>query len=189
VTVSKIRPEKQDMVEQLKGKFGESQIVILTNYRGELSAPGLTVKEVSNLRDKVREVGSEYKVIKNTLARIAVNELGQDKLGDYLVEPTAVIFGYKDPVATAKAVLDFKKDAHKDRTHLPVIKAIYMQGKFLTVEDLDTLAKLPPKEVLLSQLLGVIQGPVQNMASVLAAPLRDFVGVLFAIQKQKEEGQ
>lgn len=182
-----IRPEKQEMVEQLKGKFKESQIVVLTNYRGEKGKPGLTVKEVSNLREKVRDAGSEYKVIKNTLACRAVKELGDEKLGDYLVEPTAVIFGYKDPVATAKAIVDFKKEANKDRNHLPVVKAAYMKGKFLSSDELDTLATLPPKEALLGQLLGVINGPVQNFVGVLAAPMRDFVNVLCAIQKQKEE--
>jgi len=187
VTSAKIRPEKQEMVEQLKVKFNESQIVVLTNYRGEKNTPGLTVKEVSNLRDKIRDAGSEYKVVKNTLACIAVRELGDDKLGNYLVEPTAAIFGYKDPVATAKAILDFKKEANKDRAHLPVVKAIYMKGKFLSADELETLATLPSKEALLGQLLSVINGPVQNLVGVLSAPMRDFVNVLSAIQKQKEE--
>ncbi|HPZ09074.1 MAG TPA: 50S ribosomal protein L10 [Candidatus Eremiobacteraeota bacterium] len=187
--VTRIKPEKEQMVEFIKDKFEKSQIIILTNYRGELKTHGLTVKEVSGLREKIKESGSEYKVLKNTLAQIAVRDIGIEALGDYFVEPTAVIFGYKDPVATAKAILDFKKEADKDRNHLPLIKAVYMNGKFLSAEELDTLATLPPKEVLLSQLLGAIKGPVQNLAGAFSAPLRDFVNVLQAIVKQKEENK
>ncbi len=187
VTSTKIRPEKQEMVEQLKGKFKESQIVVLTNYRGEKGKPGLTVKEVSVLREKIRDAGSEYKVIKNTLACKAIKETGDDKLSAYFAEPTAAIFGYKDPVATAKAIVDFKKEANKDRNHLPVVKAAYMKGKFLSAEELETLATLPSREALLGQLAGVMNGPVQNFVGVLAAPMRDFVNVLNAIKRQKEE--
>ncbi|MEQ8169399.1 MAG: 50S ribosomal protein L10 [Candidatus Eremiobacterota bacterium] len=187
MTSTKIRPEKQEMVEQLKGKFKESQIVVLTNYRGEQGKPGLTVKEVSILREKIRDAGSEYKVIKNTLACKAIQETDNDKLIGYFAEPTAAIFGYKDPVATAKAIVDFKKEANKDRNHLPVIKAAYMKGKFLSPEELETLATLPSREVLLGQLAGVMNGPVQNLVGVLAAPMRDFVNVLNAIKRQKEE--
>ncbi len=116
MTSTKIRPEKQEMVEQLKGKFKESQIVVLTNYRGEKGKPGLTVKEVSVLREKIRDAGSEYKVIKNTLACKAIKETGDDKLSAYFAEPTAAIFGYKDTCSNSQSLCrTSKKKPNKDR--------------------------------------------------------------------------
>ena len=88
----KIREGKRESIDLIKGKFEESQIVILTNYRGDVKTPGLTVKEVNALRRKVRESGGEYKVLKNTMTRIALEEIGCNDLSEFLVDPTAVIF-------------------------------------------------------------------------------------------------
>jgi len=183
----KIREEKRKSIDEIKKRFEKSQIVVLTNYRGEVKLPGLTVKEVTALRQKIRETGGEYKVFKNTLTGIALQEIGCKELGQYLVEPTAVIFGYNEPVDTAKAIVDFKKDADKQRKHLPVVKAIYMDGKVFKPEELDAISKLPPKKELLTVLLSLLESPLQNLVNVFSAPMRDLVTVLMAIKAKKEE--
>lgn len=183
-----IRQQKREVVEVLKKKFSDSQLLILTNYRGDVSTPGLTVKEMTSLRRRISEGGGEYKVIKNTLAKIALKELGRDELLQYLVNPTAAVFAYKDPAAAAKAITEHKKDAVKARKHLPVVKAVYMDGKLLKEDDLKRLADLPSKEVLLSMLVSALEGPVQNLANVLSAPMRDLANLLLQVKDQKEEG-
>lgn len=187
-TSSKIRDEKVKVVEELKEKFASSQIIVLTNYRGDDKAHGLTVKEISKFRNKVKASGGEYTVIKNTLARIALEQLGITEISEFLVSPTAIVMGYKDPVATAKAIVEFKKESTADRNHLPVVKAIYMNGKTLPVGELENLSKVPPREVLLAQLLSCMEGPLQNLVNIFIAPVRDLVGVLDAVKAKKEEG-
>jgi len=114
-------------------------------------------------------------------------ELGYDNLLEYLVEPTAAVFGYKDPSATAKAITQFKKEAGKQRKHLPVIKAVFMSDKLLDPDELKRLADLPSREVLLTMLVSVLEGPLQNLASYLSSPVGDFANILMAVKEKKEE--
>jgi large subunit ribosomal protein L10 len=166
---------KQPVVQEIKGKLEASKGVVLTDYRG------LNVAEVTELRTKLREVGVEYKVVKNTLARIAANEIGIEGLDGYLEGPTAIAYGIEDAVAPAKVLSEFAK-AHKNLE----IKAGILEGKVIDLNGVKALADLPSREVLLAKLVGSMQSPLYGMANVLQGNLRNLVYVLDAVRKTKE---
>ena len=170
------RPEKVAVVEEIAEKLSKSQLAVLTDYRG------LNVKDITELRKKLREAGVEYKVVKNTLTTLAARKLELTDLEPHLVEPTAVAFGYDDPVAPAKILSDFAQE-HKELE----LKVGVLEGKVIDAEALNDLAKLPNREVLLAMLLGAMQGPIGGFARVLAGPITGFVRVLDQIREQKEQ--
>ena len=169
------RPEKEATVAELKEKFSRAQAVVLTNYRG------LTVAEMTELRKKLREAGLEYKVAKNTLTRLAVQDFVGGGLDAYLPGPTGLAFSYNDPVTPAKILSDFAK------THKALeIKAGVLENKVIDAAGVKALAELPPREVLIAQLLGVLQGPIRGLVTVLSGPQRNLVYALDAVRRQKE---
>ena len=163
------RQLKEKMVSEIKEKLERSSALVLTDYRG------LTVAEVTDLRRQLREEGVEFKVLKNTLIKRAANELGYDELEPFLQGPTAIAFGYEDPVLPASIIFKFAKSTGKLE-----IKAGMLSGEVILVADVNNLASLPSKEVLLSQVLSVFQSPLVGVTSVLQANLRSFVSVLNA---------
>lgn len=166
--------EKQTVVGEIKETLTSSVSVVVTDYRG------LTVAEVTELRSKLRAEGVEYKVLKNTLVRRACSDAGIEGLEEVLKGPTAIAFS-KDAVAPSKVLFEFAKK-HKKLE----IKGGLLEGKALEVAGLKSLADLPSKEVLLGQVAGAFAAPMQKMASLFAAPIRDLVGVVSAIKDQKE---
>ncbi len=166
--------EKQLVVEDIKQKFQGSTGVVLADYRG------LTVSQVTNLRVELRQAGVEYRVLKNTMVRRAANELGLEGLDPYLEGPTALAFS-PDPVAGAKILSEFTKK-NKNLT----IKAGVVEGKVVGPEKVKDLASLPSREVLLSQVLAGIQGPLQGMVNVLQGPIRKLGYALEEVRKLKE---
>lgn len=169
------RPEKEAMVAELKEKLDQARAAIITDYRG------LNVAAMTELRRRMREQGLEYKVVKNTLTRFAARELGLDDLEPYLEGPTAIAFSYEDPVAPAKVIMGFAKE-HKQLE----IKAGLLRGKVIRPEGVKELADLPPREILLAQVLGGLQAPIAGLANVLNGVPRSLVYALEAIRKQKE---
>lgn len=175
---------KGEFLDQLRDRFGRSSVVILTDYRGDGS--GLTVKEISDLRKKLRAVGGEYHVVKNTLAAIAAKEFGMEDLNDHLKGPMAIAFGYDDPAAVTKTVLDFAKD--NKVKGLPKAHSGFMNGKVLNGEDLKALADLPTLPQLQQQILGLMLSSHRNMLGVMNAPGRQVVQLLEAWRTKQEEG-
>lgn len=169
------RPEKEAMVAELKEKLDQARAAIITDYRG------LNVAALTELRRRMREQGLEYKVVKNTLTRFAARELGLDDLEPYLEGPTAIAFSYEDPVAPAKVIMGFAKE-HKQLE----IKAGLLRGRVIRPEGVKELADLPPREILLAQVLGGLQAPIAGLANVLNGVPRSLVYALEAIRKQKE---
>lgn len=165
---------KKVVVEEIKGKLQNAKGVVLADYRG------LNVAEVTKLRTKLREAGVEYRVLKNTMTRIAAHDLGINGLDPFLEGPTAIAFG-TDPVAPAKVISDFAK-TNKNLE----IKAGLLEGKVIDFEGVKALADLPPREVLLTQVVTGMQAPLVGMVNVLQGPLRKAVYALDAIRKQKE---
>ena len=174
--ISMARPEKVAIVEELSEKLAASQLTVLTDYRG------LNVKDITELRKKLREAGIEYKVVKNTLTTLAAKKVELEELEPHLVGPTAIAFSSDDPVAPAKILSDFAQD-HKQLE----LKVGVLEGKIIDTEAIGELAKLPSREVLLGMLLGAMQGPVGGFARVLAGPLTGFVRALDQIRQQKEQ--
>lgn len=170
------RPEKVAVVEEVKQKFADADAAVLTEYRG------LDVRSIAELRRALREAGGEYKIYKNTLVRLAARDVGLE-IQDLLIGPTAIAFvGDKpdgsagDAAAVAKALKDFAK------THPALIlKGGVLDDQLLSVDDLNALAELPSRDLLLAQLAGAFQAPMAQLAGLLQALPRDFAYGLQAL--------
>lgn len=168
------RTDKQASVDRLHEDFGSLAAVFAFDYRG------LKVSEVTEFRRKIRESGGHYRVVKNTLAKRALEGTNLAALEPHLSGMTGIAFTTEDPVALAKVISDFAKD----------VPAIAFKGGVLEHRELDAgqfkaLADLPSREQLLGQLLSVLQAPIRNLLGVLQAPARDLVLVLKAASEKK----
>lgn len=171
------RQEKSTEVEVLKGQFSKAQIMILSDYKG------LSVESLSGLRKKLFEKGSQVKVLKNRLAKLALKGTEMESsVVPHLVGTTAVTLSDTDPVGPAKVFTDFAKDNEFFKFKVAVLK-----GKALSLAQLDSLAKLPSREVLIAQLMGSMTAPARNLVSAMAQIPRKLVNVLAAIRDQKEK--
>jgi len=144
---------KKVKVEEIREKFSNAKSAILVDYRG------LTVSEATDLRTKFREAGVEYKVYKNNLMKLAIKESSFEGLTADLSGPSAVAFGYEDPVTPAKIVKDFAKD-HSNLE----LKAGVVEGEYYDNVKIVEIADIPSREVLLSRLVGSFQAPISNFA-------------------------
>ena len=170
--------EKTESVATLRERLQPVRTAVITEYRG------LTVQQLSDLRKQLKAVQSEYKVVKNRLARLAVKELALDSLATHFKGPTGLVFTAKDPVPMAKALQTFV------RTNPALtIKVGLVEGKVVAPAELKALAELPSKEALRSQLVGALQGPLSQLVSLLAAPQRELVRILEARSKQSEAAE
>ena len=169
------RPEKVSVVEEVRGKLEGADAVLLTEYRG------LKVTELGALRSAMRSAGGEYKVYKNTLASLGAKKAGIDGLDELLVGPSGITFVSGDIAAVAKALRDAAK-----ATPLLVIKGGAMGGKVLSAKDVEVLADLPSREVLLARFAGALQAPLVKTAGLLQALPRNFAYGLKALIDQKE---
>ncbi|EFI41459.1 MULTISPECIES: 50S ribosomal protein L10 [Peptoniphilus] len=165
---------KTQTVDEIKEKIEAAKSIVLVNYRG------LNVEEVTELRTKYRAANVDYKVYKNTMMRRAFEELGFDGVLEFLKGPSAVAFSMEDPVSAAKISSEFAKD-HEELE----IKSGIVDGKVITVKEIDDLAKLPPKEVLIAQVLGGLNAPIQGLVNVLNGNIRGLAVVLQAIADKK----
>lgn len=169
-------PSKVAAVEELVDKFQRGQGIILTDYRG------LNVKDMTELRKQLREVGVEFKVVKNTLALRAAQQLNIEGVDDMFVGPTAVAIGYDDPVSAAKVISEFAK------THEALeVKGGVLEGRVIDVDGVKALADLPTREELLAQVLRGMQSPITGLAGVLQGTLRKLVYALEAVRQKKDE--
>lgn len=165
---------KKTVVAQIKEKFEQSHSAVFLDYRG------LTVAEVTELRNLCRAQGVEYVVLKNTMIDLAVKELGINGLDEYLKGPTAVAFGMKDAVAPAKVLTDFIKKVKKT-----TVKCGVVEGQVLDAAGVQALSELPPKEVLIAKMMGSLNAPITNFVGVLSATLRSLLYAIEAVRKQK----
>ena len=169
------RPEKSQAVEEISERFREASAALLTEYRG------LHVGEIAEVRGALREAQTEYKVLKNTLARIAVREVGLEELVGMLEGPTAIAFVKGDAVEAAKALDDAAK-----KFPVLVIKGGVIEGKIIDADQARALAKLEPRETQLTKIVLMVNQPLQQTANVLSALLRDFGSMLAQVVAQKE---
>jgi large subunit ribosomal protein L10 len=165
------KTEKERLVSELTEKLQSSDTLIVTDYRG------LTMPQIDALRGKLIEHGARFTVVKNTLTRRAAEAAGADQLLALLEGPSAIAFieSDGDMVAVAKALADSAKD-----TKVLAIRGGLMQGKTISADDVDELAKLPPFDVLRGQVLGAIVGPLQSLLGLVSAPLQNLVGLIDA---------
>ncbi|MHC1726287.1 MAG: 50S ribosomal protein L10 [Syntrophobacteraceae bacterium] len=170
------RSKKEQVIAELHEKLGRASAAILTDYKG------LTVAEVSTLRDSLAAEKVEYQVVKNTLMRLACKETGAAVLEPQLKGTCAIAIAYGDPALPAKIIKKFSKTNEKLK-----IKAGSLGTRLLNPDQISTLAELPPREELLGKLLGTLNAVPTSLVTVLSGVPRAFVGVLAAIQRQKEE--
>ena len=167
---------KQQVVAELHDKLLRAKAVFLADFRG------MNVGKATELRNELRKAAVEYKVVKNTLLVLASRDTDKESLQPHFAGPTAVALSYDDPVAAAKVLSKFAKEQQATFK----LKAGVLTGKPIAVSDIQALADLPSREVLLAKLLGTIQAPTANFVGVLAAVPGSFVRALDAIRNQKE---
>ena len=172
------RAQKAEIVKNLKEKFLNSEGVFVTSFKG------FTVAESNEIRKLIREKGGEFRVVKNTLIRLASQDTPAQPLNDFIQGPTALVIAYQDPVEVAKVLDKFIKD-HSSLE----LRGFVIQGKGFNAEAIKDLVKLPPKEVLLAQVLGTFQAPLTNFVGLLSAIIRNFLYVLKAIEEKKSKGE
>src|SRR5690242_16801547 len=167
---------KERVIDEIAQKLRDSNVAIFTNYRG------LTVKDMADLRGRLRPARVDYQVVKNTLTRFAAQraDITAD-LSAVLEGPTAVGFGYEDVVAAAKAVNDYARTSR-----VMEIKAGLLEGRVLSAAEVTSLATLPAKPQLQAQVLGTMTAPIQSLLGVLNAASRDLLSLLVQRQKQLE---
>jgi large subunit ribosomal protein L10 len=168
------RPEKVAVVDEVRDKLAEADAALLTEYRG------LTVKQLADLRRQLRPTGAEYKVYKNTLVRLAAREVVEDRLDSLLTGPTAIAFVHGDVAAVAKTLRDFART-----NQALVVKGGLLGPNLVSAKDVEALADLPSRDVLLAQLAGALQAPLTKLAGLLAALPRNFAYGLSALIDQR----
>lgn len=172
------RSEKAAIIASIKAKADEASFAVLTDFKG------MSVEELTKLRVNLRNAGGEYHVVKNTLARIALTDGKHDAIKDKFHDNCGVALGFDDPVAVAKALSDFAK-----QSKLFSLRCGSLDGKEMTAEQVDALAKLPGREQLLGQLLGTMNAVPTNFVSLFANVLRGLLYALKAIEEQKSGAQ
>jgi len=169
------RPDKVAVVEEIAGKLSAADATFVTEYRG------LNVGSLATLRRTLRDAGGEYKVYKNTLIRRAANDAGKPGLDDILVGPTGLTFVTGDIAAAAKALRDFARTSP-----LLVLKGGVLGTDVLNAKNVEALAELPSRDVLLAQFAGALQAPLVKTAGLLQALPRNLAYGLKALVDQQE---
>jgi large subunit ribosomal protein L10 len=174
------KSDKERVVGELAERLKSSPTLIVADYRG------LTMPQIDALRGELLQHGARFAVVKNTLTRRAAEEAGVESLLTLLEGPTAIAFleSDGDPVAAAKAIAAAGRE-----TQVLVVRGGIMEGRPLSGDDVQNLAKLPPAEVLRAQFVGALAAPMATVVGLFNAPLREFVGVLQArIEQLEAEG-
>jgi len=172
------RTEKKGFVEEFRERLQKSPAFFLTDFTG------LDVKSMTVLRHELKEKGAEFLVVKNRLVLRALEEMEVPDLSGWLTGPTGVVLGHSGPVEAAKTVSDFAK-SHDDR---PSFKVGVMDNALLDADQIQRLAKLPPREQLLAMLAGALEAPMAALAGALEGKLQEMGGLLEALQDKREGG-
>ncbi len=168
------RTEKNEFVTSFNNTLKDVNFLLVTHYKG------LTVSEITELREKVKTNNATFKVTKNSLIKRAIKNTDYEKLDNFFVGPTSVTYS-KDPVSAAKAVFDFSKENEK----LKIIAAS-MGDKELSVDDIEKLAALPSMDELKAKILGLLTSPMRNIASIFNESASGIVRVINAKNKNNK---
>ena len=169
-----LKEKKIQIIDELIDDISRSEIIIATNYQG------LTAKQMSDLRQALTKVGGEYRVVKNTLACIAAAKADKGRMAEIVDGPVALAFSHSDLTGLAKTLNQYVKSTEST---LQITGAV-LGERILTPEEVVTLANLPSKEVLISQLIAWLQAPIIGLRDVLSFPLQGLIAVL---QNKKEK--
>jgi large subunit ribosomal protein L10 len=171
------KAQKQETVTTLAGRLKRSPTVYVTDFTG------LNVAKVTELRRRLRAAGVEYVVVKNTLARRALDAAAVPVLSEHLAGPTALVLAGRDPVGAAKVLADFARENEK-----PKVRVGLVDGKALSADQVKRLATLPSKPELLAQLGGAFQAPMAGFLGAMQGLLQMTVGALEALRTQRAAG-
>lgn len=168
------KPKKIEMVEKLEARLAGARGVYFADFQG------LNVAQATELRNRCREAGVTFEVVKNTLARRALDEKLRTDLDPFLVGPTAIATSDEDEVIPAKVLSDFLKEFER-----PVLKAGIVDGRVMDGAEVGVLASLPGREALLGMMVGGLKSPLQKLHAALSSPLRDVAAVLTQVAEKK----
>lgn len=166
---------KDAKIQKIKENIEKAQVAILTDYKG------LSVEEITKLRRSIQKDGGDYMVTKNTLTKIAVQGTSFEALTEALKGPSAIAFGFEDPVAPAKALAKFIKEAKKGE-----IVAAVLDGKLLSAQEAKALANLPSKQEIYAKMLGCINSPASGIANSVNAVMSALTRAMAAVRDQKQ---
>ena len=170
------REKKEEILNEIADSLSRCNIAIATDFRG------LSAKEMVVLRRRLTELGIEYRVVKNTLARFAAEKADSKQLESFLFGPLAIAFGYDDETKPAKVLCEHVRSSGS----VLKIKGGLLGERLLSSEDVFTLATIPPREILVAQLMGQLGAPLQSLHNVLSAPLQGLLNVIQAKVQQME---
>jgi large subunit ribosomal protein L10 len=168
------REEKTALIADIAARLRGSTLAVMTEYRG------LTVAQLNRLRRELKQVGGTYQVTKNTLTRRALKDTAFEKLEQLLTGPTGLVTAAQDPVAVAKVLVRFAEQHDKLK-----ITGGVLEGAVLPAANVSALAKLPSREVLLAQLLGLINAPAAQLLRTIQEPAAQFARLLGALERSK----
>ena len=168
------RTEKQTAIDALTAKLAEARAIYVTDYQG------LTVGKVTDLRRRLHKAGVDYVVVKNTLALRALKAASVAGLDTHVTGPTAFALSLGDAAAAAKVLTDFAREFEK-----PALKAAIIDGRTVSPDQIKRLAQLPPRDVLLGQVVGTMAAPLTGLVTVLQGTISGFARALQQIVEQK----
>jgi large subunit ribosomal protein L10 len=168
------RSEKTIVIGEIRAQAASASIAVVTDFKG------MSVEELTRLRVKLREAGGRYLVVKNTLARLAFTDSAHDSIKDKFKENCAIALGFDDPVPVAKALSEFAKTSK-----IFAVRHGSLHGKVLSAAQVEDLARLPSREVLLAQVLGTMNAVPTGFVSLLANIPRGLLNVLKALEEKK----
>lgn len=170
--------EKLVKLEELTQKMKDAKAIYISDYKG------MTVAQMTSFRKKIRDAGLHFNVVKNTMTKLALEKNGYFGMEEILKGPTAIAIGYQDPVLPAKII----KESF-DQVGLPIIKGGFLEGKSVSKEEIEKIADLPPKDVILGQLMGTFAAPITSFMAVGKNILSGFLRVMIAIKESKENNK
>ncbi len=169
------RAKKEEIVQELHEKIVQSNAILLADHTG------LKVKDITVLRRKLQDISVEYRVVKNRLARRAIKDTGKDQLEDYFDGPNSMVFLSEDVVEGAKILMDFVKEHER-----PEIKIGLVDDCLYDRNELISIAKLPPREILLAEVAGGLISPLNKFAFLMTELIASFVRAVDAVKAKKE---
>lgn len=170
-------PQKIKIVEEMTDKFSRASSFFMADFTG------VDVNTVNELRQEFFDQNVEYRIVKNTLAKLSLDKAGIDGFDGYLKGVNAYAISYDDPTTPIRIIKDFKKKKLKDKLEL---KAAFFEGQVIEATGVEALANLPTKQELLGQLVGMLASPMTKLARTLQAPMSNTVGVLKSLEEKKQ---